>query len=151
MGTRAMVCVEDPNGGYVAYYKHLDGYPRALGWELYKFLSSNPEDAMDALLSRPPKKLGLEHERHVDRFETVFDLQSDLEWIYVVENFPSPHKDLIKITVYRTSFPWFRKKFITPVCSVFTHYEAQEANQMLRFAEMATDIAVNILYRLLES
>jgi len=122
MGTRTMVCVQSyHNGNYDLFYRHNDGNPEALGFELVCFLSElNHEIEIgltkdltpEAFINRMVEKLKLQPEkRTVEKPEEAFlKVQGDLEYIYALrlESLFSR----TRLDIYRTSNPYTETDFV---------------------------------------
>ena len=122
MGTRAMVLKAlGPHGPYAMFYRHLDGYPTALGTELIGCLR-NYGSLWCKGWADLVRTCGLEDERAmVERPEDAFlRYQGDLEWIYVVEG--TDGQLPISLTILKTSFPWELPPFVFPVWFSYREY-----------------------------
>jgi len=112
MSTRACVCFGD-YGAWQVFYRHCDGYPTGLGFELAEALKQG--------LNRGQiiKTLNLEdYNRTVREPEECFlRIQGDLDYIYAVRtNYPKA------LTIYRTSNPWLSVNFVFPVWACLVCY-----------------------------
>ncbi len=154
MSTRAVVCFKQPRG-WRAYYRHHDGYPTGLGWELYNYLRSHPDAARiiatdyTTITPRcfeflrlssftPPVLRAPEH---------AFDAQGDLEYIYSVERYNRYNEDTdtVRIGVYRTSNPFISKSFVVPVLTIFTEQSPSEVYTLLSAIETSVEATLRIL------
>ncbi len=148
MSTRAVVCFKQPTR-WRAYYRHHDGYPTGLGWELYNYLRSHPDAARiiatdyTTITPRcfeflrlssftPPVLRAPEH---------AFDAQADLEYIYSVESY----RDTVRIGVYRTSNPFISKPFVVPILTIFTEQSPSEVYTLLSAIETSVEATLRIL------
>lgn len=141
MSTRAMICV-DYNGSdhFELFYRHCDGYATGLGVELIKAMlkHSSMEEVLSQVSAEPEG-------RSVQRVEEVFpEVQSDLEWIYVICNANDP--GTVSLQIFKTSNPYTKRHFIWPVW--FSYKVYMKKNKALQDMQQVELIASNILVAL---
>ena len=158
MGTRTMVCVQSyHNGNYELFYRHNDGNPEALGYELLCFLSElNHEVELgltksltpEAFINRMAEKLKLQPEnRTVEKPEDAFlKVQGDLEYIYAL------HLESLfsrtRLDIYRTSNPYTEKNFVFHLFGSYVMFAPKtiiEIAQKMDMIEAIGNISLNAI------
>jgi hypothetical protein len=147
MGTRAMVCVQSyANGIYELFYRHNDGNPDALGFELVCFLGEVYRDielgfvkdlTPMQFIDRMVTALRLQPEnRTVEDFQNAFlKVQGDLEYLYVIRldsNFRRTRFDL-----YKTSNPYTTVNFVFHVMGFYMMFAPQRVRNISEKMEQA--------------
>ena len=141
MSTRAMICVDyHGSGQFELFYRHCDGYPTGLGRELIEALLGH--DAIEEVLRRVSAR---PEGRSVQRIEEVFlEVQSDLEWSYVIGNANDPAAASLQI--FKTSNPYTRRQFIWPVWfSYRVHLKKREALRDMAQVELVASSILGAL------
>lgn len=158
MGTRTMVCVQSyHNGNYELFYRHNDGNPEALGFELLCFLSElnhaieiglEKNLTPEAFINRMVEKLKLQPEnRTVEKPEEAFlKVQGDLEYIYAL------HLESLfsrtRLDIYRTSNPYTEKNFVFHLFGCYMMFAPKtivEIAQRMDMIEAIGDISLNAI------
>jgi len=155
MGTRAMVCVQSyANGIYELFYRHNDGNPDALGFELVCFLGEVYRDielgfvkdlTPTQFIDRMVKALRLQPEnRTVEDFQDAFlKVQGDLEYLYVLRldrAFKRTRFDL-----YKTSNPHTKANFVFHILGFYMMFAPQrirDISEKMGQAELISYIAL---------
>jgi hypothetical protein len=133
-----MICV-DYNGSdhFELFYRHCDGYPTGLGRELIEAMLKHGqiEEVLSQVSAEPEG-------RSVQRIEDVFlEVQSDLEWIYVICNANDP--GTVSLQIFKTSNPYTRRQFIWPVW--FSYRVHMKKNKALKDMPLVELVASNVL------
>lgn len=120
MGTRAMVLFNESEGLYECYYRHNDGNPRSLGVQLLVALKSHL-GKQEIVKFCDLKTVEIQNVRKmVAKPEDAFlKVQSDLEYIYAVEDLKS---DYTTLRIYKTSDPYSFDGFPEFVWLIFFCY-----------------------------
>jgi len=144
MSTRAMICVDQLGHErcYELYYRHCDGYPTGLGIELINAMLKH--NSIEEII----KDVGASAEsRSINEPEDAFlQLQSDLEWIYVIRN--GAHSDTMSLQIYKTSCPYTKRNFAWPVW--FSYKVYMKRKRALLEMSVIELTASNTLYALHE-
>ena len=150
MSTRAVVCFLKPDG-WRAYYRHHDGHPSRLGWELYNYLRSLPTamSFREELIEQSTLRLSPFAPRELIAPTHAFNFQGDLEYIYSVELYNRYNEDddtdTVRIGVYRTSNPFISKPFVVPILTIFTEQSPSEVYTLLSTTETTIEAMLRIL------
>ena len=146
MSTRGAVLFEVSDGCYEAYYNHCDSYPTWLGVKLAELLKQGK------LLDDFPRLLGLEDYGKVapnrylmrgtfgrDVARQAFELQGDLEWVYVVDFSPP------SLQIFRTSNPDLigGPDFVFSVWFSYVEYFPENSKGTMRQIERIAEITLN--------
>jgi len=155
MGTRAMVCVQSyANGIYELFYRHNDGNPDALGFELVCFLGEVYHDielgfvkdlTPIQFIDRMVKALRLQPEnRTVEDFQDAFlKVQGDLEYLYVLR-LDSVFRRT-RFDLYKTSNPYTKANFVFHVLGFYMMFAPQrirDISEKMGQAELISCVAL---------
>ena len=113
MGTRSITLFREWDGPYIPHYRHMDGYPTALGLELINCLKKGytEEQIIEECGLTPPGKDGIFRNHHaLAKPEDAFKIQGDLDYIYVVGDLSRQYTTSLEI--YRTSNPYDLPPFV---------------------------------------
>ena len=139
MGTRA--CVLFGNRGensWRVYYRHNDGYPRALGLELAEAIKRGL--SKDEII----KRLSLEdyHTFVCSPEEPFTKIQGDLEWIYAVI-LNEGEIDWSSLRIYRTSNPRVDVDFVFLVWGSYAKLFPEDLMAAMENIELTAEVALN--------
>lgn len=155
MGTRAMVCVQmNPNGVYDLFYRHNDGNPDSLGFDLISFLVRIAHEiAIEInhetharIVERLVFEANLRHEgRTVKEPEDAFlKVQGDLDYIYAISL--SVPFNRSRFDLYKTSNPHIRKPFVFHVTGfylIFAPQNTRDIAEKMSLSEMMSRISLS--------
>jgi len=158
MGTRAMVCVQSyANGIYELFYRHNDGNPDALGFELVCFLGEVYRDielgfvkdlTPIQFIDRMVKALRLQPEnRTVEDFQDAFlKVQGDLEYLYVLRLDSAFRRT--RFDLYKTSNPYTKANFVFHVLGFYMMFAPQrirDISEKMGQAELISRVALQAI------
>lgn len=139
MGTRAMIALQRfPNGIYELYYRHMDGYPTGLGAELIEAMKETPD--IDQVLKKVDSAGS--NRGVTDPKDAFLQVQSDLEWIYVIEN---PESETSRsLTILKTSCPTDRD-YVFMAWFSYQQYFSETYAEDLRMVEKTAEMALEAI------
>ena len=145
MSTRATVCVMDSTRySYMVRYKHCDGYPTGLGYELVRALRTC-RTAEELFASVKLENFFVDEVREP---EDCHKLQGDLEYIYAIRMLD----DVNVITGLRTTNPYLSSLPYTcfPIFSLIVNRDSPDDTAVFAILNSAEHIGTGVLRLLSE-
>ena len=134
-----------PNGNYILYYRHTDGYPTGMGVDLIDAIRTTETRDFYQAVKEIAEKCALQDEkRSIDKPEDAFlKVQGDLEYLYVIENLYEV--DTRSLTIYKTSNPRKLPDFVFSIWFSYAQFFPEDVGARMGEIERTARIILKAL------